>query len=82
MENGKIEYISYADALQTNNLNSRGEINGINGITEIYTASAHEWTDLEEGSSWDSCIAKDSKYNYYSLEIAFEKNNIDLSKVN
>ncbi|MBR1540957.1 MAG: hypothetical protein IJ629_07475 [Clostridia bacterium] len=82
MENGKVEYISYVDALQTTNLSSRGEIEGLNNITEIYSASAREWIDETGGPGWGSCIAKDSNNNYYSLEIAFEKNNIDLSKVN
>lgn len=81
MEDGKIEYISYVDALQTTNLSSRGEIVGLYNITEIYSASAREWVDETGGPGWESCIAKDSNNNYYSLEIAFEKNNIDLSKV-
>lgn len=80
MEDGKIEYISYVDALQTNDLRSRGEIAGIYNISDIYSASAREWVDKTGGPGWESCIAKDSS-NYYSLEIAFEKNNIDLSKV-
>lgn len=82
MENGKIEYISYVDALQTTNLSSRGEIAGIYNISEIYSASACEWVDKTGGPGWESCIAKDSNNNYYSLEIAFEKNNIKLNKVN
>lgn len=82
MEDGKIEYISYVDALQTTNLSSRGEIAGIYNISEIYSASACEWVDKTGGSGWKSCIAKDSNNNYYSLEIAFEKNNIKLNKVN
>ena len=82
MEDGKIEYISYVDALQTNDLRSRGEIAGIYNISDIYSASAREWVDKTGGPGWESCIAKDSSNNYYSLEIAFEKNNIDLSKVN
>ena len=81
MEDGKIEYISYVDALQTNDLRSRGEIAGIYNISDIYSASAREWVDKTGGPGWESCIAKDSSNNYYSLEIAFEKNNIDLSKV-
>ena len=81
MEDGKIEYISYEDALQTNDLRSRGEIAGIYNISDIYSASAREWVDKTGGPGWESCIAKDSSNNYYSLEIAFEKNNIDLSKV-
>ena len=82
MEDGKLEYISYADALQTTNLSSRGEIKGLYSITEIYGAGAYEWEDETGGSGWESCVAKDSNNNYYSLEIAFEKNNIDLCKVN
>ena len=82
MEDGSIEYISYADALQTNNLSSRGKINGIYNISEIYTASARGWENAEGGPGWQSCVAKDSNNNYYSLETAFKKNNIDLSKVN
>ena len=82
MEDGKIEYISYTDALQTTNLQSRGEIKGIYNIKEIYTASAREWVDETGGPGWASCVAKDSSNNYYSLETAFEKNNINLSKVN
>ena len=82
MEDGRIEYISYVDALQTNNLSSRGEIAGIYNISDIYSASASKWVDKTGGPGWESCIAKDSANNYYSLEIAFEKNNIDLSKVN
>lgn len=82
MEDGKIEYISYVDALQTTNLSSRGEIAGIYNISEIYSASAREWVDKTGGPGWESCIAKDSNNNYYSLEIAFEKNNIKLNKVN
>lgn len=81
MEDGKIEYISYVDALQTNTLKSRGEITGLYNISDIYSASACEWVDKTGGPSWESCIAKDSSNNYYSLEIAFKKNNIDLSKV-
>lgn len=81
MEDGKIEYISYVDALQTNDLRSRGEIAGLYNISDIYSASASEWVDKTGGPGWESCIAKDSGNNYYSLEIAFEKNNIDLSKV-
>lgn len=81
MEDGKIEYISYVDALQTTNLSSRGEIVGLYNITEIYSASARELVDETGGPGWESCLAKDSNNNYYSLEIAFEKNNIDLSKV-
>lgn len=82
MEDGKIEYISYVDALQTDNLKSRGEIAGLYNISDIYSASACEWVDKTGGPGWESCIAKDLRNNYYSLEIAFEKNNIDLSKVN
>ena len=82
MENGKIEYISYVDALQTTNLSSRGEIAGIYNISEIYSASAREWVDNTGGPGWESCIAKDYNNNYYSLEIAFEKNNIKLNNVN
>ena len=81
MEDGKIEYISYVDALQTNNLKSRGEIAGLYNISDIYSASAREWVDKTGGPGWESCIAKDLSNNYYSLEIAFKKNNIDLSKV-
>jgi len=82
MEDGKIEYISYVDALQTKNLKSRGEISGLYNISDIYSASAREWVDKTGGPGWESCLAKDSDNNYYSLEIAFDKNNIDLSKVN
>ena len=82
MEDGKIEYISYVDALQTKNLKSRGEISGLYNISDIYSASAREWVDKTGGPGWESCLAKDSNNNYYSLEIAFDKNNIDLSKVN
>lgn len=82
MEDGSIEYISYKDALQTTNLSSRGEIKGLYNISDIYLASAREWADETGGPGWDSCVAKDSNNNYYSLEIAFEKNNIDLNKVN
>ena len=82
MEDGKIEYISYVDALQTNNLKSRGEIAGIYNISDIYSASACKWVDKTGGPGWETCIAKNSSNNYYSLEIAFEKNNIDLSNVN
>ena len=81
MEDGRIEYISYVDALQTTNLSSRGEIKGLYNITEIYFASACEWADETGGSGWASCVAKDSNNQYYSLEIALEKNNINLSKV-
>lgn len=82
MEDGKIEYISYVDALQTKSLKSRGEISGLYNISDIYSASAREWVDKTGGPGWESCLAKDSNNNYYSLEIAFDKNNIDLSKVN
>ena len=82
MEDGKIEYISYVDALQTKNLKSRGKISGLYNISDIYSASAREWVDKTGGPGWESCLAKDSDNNYYSLEIAFDKNNIDLSKVN
>ena len=81
MEDGKIEYISLYDAIQTNNLSSRGEIDGLNNITEIYSADLCEWVDENGGPSSATCVAKDYNDNYYSLEIAFEKNNIDLGKV-
>ena len=50
-------------------------------ITDIYSASACEWVDESGGPGWASCIAKDSNNTYYSLEIAFKKNNINLNIV-
>ncbi len=78
MGDGSVEYISLVDLLDTNNLASRGKIQGLNNIVRIKNISARE----NEGSGWSTALAFDTDGNFYDVNNLLEKQGISSTTVN